>query len=671
VLDFGVAHAIFDETGTQPTLGGDVVGTLAYMCPEYAMGNDQGASSCDVYSLGVMAYELICGVRPVVTEGKRLWDAMRAVREHRFASLRERVPGCGADLDLIVDKALRFDPRDRYQSAAAFAADLRHVVTNRPVSARRPTVGYRLAKFLRRVPRAAILAAITIALVSVGGVLSVRQWMLARESVREMALTLDYSSRLPKHRPGVTQPDKTAETLSSVSRRAASELRAHPNVEAGVQYHIGVEYLSTLGRFAEAERMLQRAIRLSGSRGLDDPLVTDVTLRLAALSLWRDNSHVFEDSIWRIVDGLSRRGDEPQKLYYARRQLSWYLSLRGPSDDLTSQLREMDTLAKWLGEPYLQTHAFDAACINAAAMFYSGRAREAEGLLPPLEDIKDGLRRTPWLMAYRNAAHLGAFVQVSLGRIDAAGDLLEQLLHASIAEHGSKSFEAVSIRTRLAGLRWLQGDLAAAERDFADIAESAGPNGLDDSVLRGNAINSRGVCLRDIGRFPEAESVLNEALAIRLRNGGPDSAAVADTRMNLASLYVRWGRGDEALACAQEAARIRQVRGRWTPPLEAECRAMIGRARMLIDGPEAGLEELQRAWRIRIDGGLLTSWQTNMAVEGLLEALLALGRDEEAERVADSEHSKLTELVGPDNSATKLAAQRRANVMQRIAKKPK
>ena len=666
VLDFGVAHAIYDETGTQPTLGGDLVGTLAYMSPEYAQGLDRGGAQCDIYSLGVMAYELVSGTRPIVTEGATIWDAMRAIGEHRFPSLRERTPSCGVDLDLVVENALRFDPRERYQSAADLGADLRRVIASRPVSVRRLTVGYRLAKFLSRTRKASIVGAITIALLLAGGVLSVRQWMLTRTRLQEVTLTLDYSSKLPRHRPGVTPPDAIADTLSDVSRLAASELRGHPIVEAGVQYRIGVEYLGTLGRFAEAERMLQRAIGLSGSRGLEDPLVADVTLRLAALSLWRDNAHVFEESVRRLVHELSRRGDEPLKLYYARRQLSWYLSTRGPSEELTSQLEAMDALAKSLGEPFLQTHEFDAACVKASAMFYSGRAREALSLLPPLEDIKDGLVNTPWLMSYRNAAHLGAFVQVALGHIDAARDLLHHLLRASIAELGPKSFETVSIRTRLAGLLWLQGDLAAAEREFADIAIFAGPEGLDDPVLRGNAINSRGVCLRDLGRFAEAESVLNEALSIRLKNGGPDGATVADTRMNLASLYVRWERGREALVCAEEAARIRRVRGRWTPPLESESRAMIGRARMLIDGPAAALDELQRAWQIRWDCGLLLNWHTDVAVDGLIAALVAMGRTDEAQRIAEQEHAKLLEIAGPENAVTKRAAERRERVVQRV-----
>ena len=665
VLDFGVAHAIFDETGTQPTLGGDVVGTLAYMCPEYAMGNDQGASSCDVYSLGVMAYELICGVRPLVTEGKRLWDAMRAVREHRFASLRQRMPHCDADLDLVVDTALRADPRERYRSAGAFAADLRRVIENRPVSVRRPTPWYRLCRLVRRTPRKSIVSGVLIALVVAAGGVSVRQWMLTRRSLQEMKLTLDYGSMLPRHRPGVTPADATAEALSMVSARAAAELAAHPAVEASVQYRVGLEYLGTLGRFAEAERTLQRAKELSASDGLDDGLAEEVVLGLAALTAWRDNSHVSEEVLRRLIAELGSSGEEPLKLYNARRQLAWHLSARGLSDELTAQLGELTTLGERIRGSGLPLAAFERSCIWASALYHAGHVAEAERSMPPLEEIRAGLASAPWHAVYRTAGHLAAFVQTALGQTETAQDLLSRVLQASLSEQGPKSFEVIVARSRLAGLLWLNSEFAAAEREFAEIAASTGADGLNDPVLRGNALNSRGVCLRDLGRLEDAESALHEALAIRLSTGGPDSTVVADTRLNLATLHLRNGRGMEALACIEDAARIRQLRGQWTPPRASEITAMMGRAKMAINGAAAGIEDLQRAWQIRWDVELLTNWQTNVAVDGILDALLAMGRAEEAQRIADQEYAKLVEIAGRDNAATKRAAERRAMVEQR------
>lgn len=665
VLDFGVAHAIYDETGTQPTLGGDLVGTLAYMCPEYASGSDQGGTHCDVYSLGVMAYELISGFRPVNTEGVRLWDAVRAIREHRFPSLRQREPDCGIDLDLVVDKALRADPADRYQTAAAFAADLRRVLENRPVSVRRPTPLYRFGRLLRRTPRRTIAAGMMVAVVFVGGGLSVRQWLLTSQRLQEAKLTLDYTGMLPRHRPGVTSEDATAEALSTVSRLATAELRSHPTVEADVQYRIGLEYLLSLGRYSEAERLLQRANELSSRKGVDDPLVWDVRLSLAAMSAWRDNAHVSEKSLIELIDVLTEKDDEPLKLYLARRQLAWQIATRGPSDALDVQVDALQTLARRLGDPYVRTWPFDASCIRASALYYAGQAAEAERLMPSVDAINEGLAKTPWDVAYRNAAHLGAFVQMALGRNDVAQELLENVLRATISEFGPKSFEVVTVRSRLAGVLWLKGEIAASEQAFAEIVALTGPDGLDDPTLRGNALNSRGVCLRDLGRLEEAEAILNEALRLRMSSGGPEGMAVAATRLNLAGLYMRLGRGSEALACAQEAARIRQVRDQWTPPRESESMAMIGRAKMLIDGPAAALEDLQRAWQVRWDAGLLANWQTDVAVEGLLEALLALDRRDEAQRIVDREYAKLVETAGAENAATKRAAERRAMVVQR------
>ncbi|MBY0112405.1 MAG: serine/threonine-protein kinase [Phycisphaerales bacterium] len=669
VLDFGVAHAMYDETGTQPTLGRDLVGTLAYMSPEYAEGNDPGGAHSDVYSLGVIAYELISGFRPVVTDGTRLWEAMRAIREHRFPSLRERAPSCGVDLDMVVDKALRVEASDRYQSAGEFAADLRCIVENRPVSVHPPTLGYRLGKFLRRTRKASVVSAAVIALLLAGGVMSVRQWMVAQSRLREMELTLGFEKMLPRHRPGVTSADTTAQALSTVSSLATTELKEHPTVEATVQYRIGMEYIGSLGRFAEAERSMRRAIELSKRKDLKDPLVRELTRDWAALAAWRDNSFTSEEPLRKLVEEVARRGDDPAELYLARRQLAWMLSSRGLSDGLTAELNELEKLGAGLGEKYQRTKRFELSCIRASATFYSGNAQEAERLMPPLDEIREGIDRTPWRVAYRGAAHLAASVQLALGRVETAQDLLERLLLAIESELGPKSFEAVAIRSRLAGLLWLRGEKAAAERAFAELAEMTGPEGLDDPVLRGNALNSRGACLRDLGRLEEAESTLLEALAIRLQTGGPDSLVVSDTRMNLASLHLRRGRASEALSCAQDAERIRRLRSQWTPPKESETRAMIGRAKMMMDGPAAGLEDLQRAWQVRFDGGLVTNWQTNIAVDGVLEALLALGRIEEAERITRLEHSKLVEVAGPENLATKLAEERLAKVVLRVAKK--
>lgn len=671
VLDFGVAHAMHDETGTQLTLGSDLVGTLAYMCPEYAEGNDPGGVQGDVYSLGVMIYELVSGSRPIVTDGLRLWEAVRVIREHRFPRLRQRVAECGEDLDLVVDTALRADPRERYQSAGALAADLRRIVENRPVSVRRPTPLYRLRGLLRRTPRRSIVGGVLIAAMFVGGALSLRQWLLTREKLTDMRLAANYGSLLPKYRPGVHPPDVIAEQLSNLSQRATTELKRHPAVEADVQFRIAIEYTLSLGRFAEGERALQRALDLSDRGDVQNRFVWDVMLRWAALNAWRDSPHRSEAVLRRLLEVQERRGDDPNRLFLVRRLLAWHLASAGRVEEMMGEIREIERLASVLGTRYLESNAIDIPCIKASALLNAGKAEEAEKLMPPVADIIRGLSTSPWQMGHRNAAHLASFVQLALGRVEVAREVLAALLQATLAEFGHASFEAVAVRTRLAGLMWLQGDLQEAERAFAEIAEWTGAGGLNDPVLRGQALNSQGVCLRDLGRLTEAENVLNETLAIRITTGGPESVVVANTRLNLAWVYLRLGRGPEALAAAEEAARVHRLRGERPGPTEAEHLSVIGRAKGLIDGPAAALGDLQRAWRIRWENGLLANWQTDSAVESLVDTLLALDRSDEAQDIVHREHIKLLETAGAENEATKRAAARRDRLVQRIAHRPR
>lgn len=664
VLDFGVAHAMHDEAGTQPTLGGDLVGTLAYMSPEYAQGNDQGGTRSDIYSLGVMAYELLSGVRPLVTEGTNLWVALRAIREHRFPSLRERSPLCGVDLDLVVSKALQLDPRDRYQSAAAFAADLRRIIENRPVSARPPTIGYVLGKFLRRTRRASIATTIVIAFLLASGAAATRQLLRDREKLESLRWTLDLTKELPQHRPGVTSPDITAEKLSRISEKARSELRSHPNAEAKLQFQIGEQFIKLLGRHAEAERAFLRAKALSQQDAAETVLAGDVTLAWANLSSFRDNPHLSEQSLRQLVLELAARGNDPERLYRARLTLAWALAARGLSDELTTQIRELDTLADSLQGTYRGSKALGHPLLRAYALYNSGRSAEAERLLPSIPEIKEALAATPWRHMCRNAASIQAFVQLALGRTETAQDLLEHLLMASVAELGPKSDDVLNTRQRLAGLLWVNGNIEAAEREFAELVAISGPEGVNDPVLRGNSLNSHGVCLRDLGRFEEADSALRQALSIRLTTGGPDSLVVADTHMNLASLYLRWRNGHAALRSAEEAARVRRLRGDWTPAKECESLAMLGGARSMVGGPAAGLDELKKAWSVRLENGLVTNWRTDVAAERLIECLVALRRPDEARRVAEQDHARLIDLAGASNIATQRAAKR----LQRLAR---
>jgi tetratricopeptide (TPR) repeat protein len=190
VIDFGIAKALGQRL-TDKTLFtefGAVVGTLEYMSPEQAELNNQDIDTrSDIYSLGVLLYELLTGTTPL--DRKRLQQAallevLRLIREEepprpstRLSESKETLPSISAqrqtepakltrlvrgELDWIVMKALEKDRSRRYDSANGFAADMQRYLADEPVLACPPSAWYRLRKFARR-NRAALTTLVLVA----------------------------------------------------------------------------------------------------------------------------------------------------------------------------------------------------------------------------------------------------------------------------------------------------------------------------------------------------------------------------------------------------------------------------------------------------------------------------------------------------------------------------
>jgi len=153
VLDFGVARVVNAEVSvtTLRTSIGQLIGTLAYMSPEQVLGDPSDVDTrSDVYSLGVILYELLTG-RPPHDLGKRsIPEAARIIREVAPARLSQVRKDLRGDLEVIVSKAMEKDPKRRYQSAADLRDDILRHTRGEPVSARADSALYVLRKGLRR-----------------------------------------------------------------------------------------------------------------------------------------------------------------------------------------------------------------------------------------------------------------------------------------------------------------------------------------------------------------------------------------------------------------------------------------------------------------------------------------------------------------------------------------
>ncbi|MFP4028055.1 MAG: protein kinase domain-containing protein [Candidatus Brocadiia bacterium] len=160
ILDFGLARVAREEGEAEKsllTMSGDVIGTPRYMSPEQAMGKpDEIDGRTDVYTLGVILYELTVGMPPYNIGGLHGYRALNVIQESEPIIPSRVHPVFPIDLEAVILKALAKNKEERYRKPIDLGADLERFIADRPVSAQAATLWYRFQKFLWRNRRSAL-----------------------------------------------------------------------------------------------------------------------------------------------------------------------------------------------------------------------------------------------------------------------------------------------------------------------------------------------------------------------------------------------------------------------------------------------------------------------------------------------------------------------------------
>jgi non-specific serine/threonine protein kinase/serine/threonine-protein kinase len=652
VIDFGIAKAVgagLSDDALVTTMG-QMLGTPAYMSPEQAEGSGLGVDTrADVYSLGVMLYELLSGALPfdratlsqpdfivqfllrdkvVPTPSSRLGSlasTQQTVARNRATSIRTLRRELSGDLDWIVMMAMDKDRTRRYSAASELAADLRRYRSGEPVAARPPTATYRLARFAQR-NRGPLAAGILLLLALVaGGTASTIGFVRADRNaqIAEAAAAraeavggfLDRMLRAADPVQGGESETTVRQVLDAASQEVAEgALADQPLVEVGVRQSIGATYMH-LGLLDEAESHLDAAAAIAAQEPGAAALV-----RVQILS---------------SLGQLNRRkGDADAAEAHYRHALALADS-GGLTSDGDAGERAVNDVRNNLG---LALRAQDR--LDEAAEVLEALAASDRRLLDPSDvDLATTLNNL-------------ALVRRAQGDVEGAIDLFHETLDVLRAAFGERHVYVAAVLESIGSLEQRRGRYERADSLMSQsltMRRSILGEEHPDII---NGLNGLGLLHTEAGELDAAAGYLDEALGMALSVLGPEHPTTASILNNLGLVHLGQGESGPAEAAFRRSAAIREAMLGPEHRFTMNSKANLAAA-MLLGGDATGAEaqagsvvlayEETELADVVLRGSALSTWG---------RALTALERYDEAEARLLQAHTLFDADLGAEHSRT-------------------
>ncbi len=604
LLDFGIAKLVQGgKEATDATALGRGPMTPAYASPEQILGAPITTSS-DVYSLGILLYELLTGNNPFrevpSPTGRRQHRRHLQLEEdppekpstafRRRASGRRAVDadpgfppgwqsGLKGDLDSIVLMALDPEPQRRYASVEQLGNDLERFLTGLPVLARPGTWSYQLGKLVRRHLWESVLGALLLVLALGAGWVN---WTLKNEAEQERDraevvnnFLLDLFA-LPDPRRYAGETVTAHRLLDAASDAIRNDLEEQPDDRATLMASIGSAYLG-LQLYAEAEPLLR--------------------------------------------ESLARRRDDIAAVAQRRELVVLLLNL-------ATALRHLD------GDD-------EASSLD----------HEALGLLTASRLDQ------PRLAAFLNNQ---ATLRQHRGVFDSAEALYRESLRMRTRLHGANAPELARVSGNFASFLAERGQLDEAERHFRRTLALHRRHQGPVSLAVATAMNNLATLLRDRGDLEGAEPLFLETLEIRRQLSGEESWAVGVGLNNLGLLRLDQGRGEQAVDLLQQG--LERARAAFGPdhPNTATLLRNLAAARLLVGDLVSAEQEAGEALRVFRATWGDEHWRVADVHSLLGEARLRTGRTAEGLALLEASRNALDEALGPGARQTQKATARLA-----------